>query len=187
MFINTGNQNIQSGEHNRFNKVSFQWSTQTEVPGEYDSIEGGQLGLVHYPTFANRLRRIDFYIPANMRITTAELHYKFFDQLWVGTTTRLNGLYTRLNPTKATLDQSGSNTWQFSSGTVFRSNFAPTADEDTLTDVLTKDQIQAINYGWNTIVIQQETEDVDEDNLGHLVASLIINGFTPLSSNVAWS
>lgn len=143
--------------------IQFQFSTFRGVPNGATSETTGflnfadDMGGVH-----NFAVVLDFFKPDDITFVYAELQTKFRDAIDIfGDYTQVADAKIYLNPdiTKTPgTDVPSQFVDRFSNGITIRDTFAPGSDE-IIRDILPAETIADINNGWNSVVVQNETQN----------------------------
>lgn len=160
--------------------VQLQFSTFVGSPNATSSDFTGFIlydnsSMVNDVNFALRL---DFYKPSNIILTEVQLETTFYDGLTVyGGASRLVDIDEFLNPTKTLVSSGSFNYYRYSIGTgkQILSLYDPTKDEDRVQTDFTSDQINAINDGWNSIVVQKNTSS--STIFGYALINIVLIGY----------
>jgi hypothetical protein len=168
--------------------VSYKWSTFVESSNQ-ETGNAATVGWVSYAdnvaTAHNKIVRIDFFTESNLTIKDAVIRVKYFDYFdgATGTLQRLDDVSVYLDPTKTNTTATGGTGfkfWRFStgSGALLQDKYDPGSDEITTSITLSAAQIALITANsWHNIVVQQQTNDSDENNSGFVSLDFFVIGY----------
>lgn len=168
---------ILSSNVDAFTFVGFSYSTSQDSANAANA--ANEIGFIMYDTTVdaevNKGVILDFYKPTNTKYTFVSLQATFGNALHpIDGETSVEDVTFYLNPTKTKVTTGTFDYYKFSAGTEIRSNYDATGEGDTTTDVFTNAQIALIEDGWNSIVVQQETDGGDP---GLVALNLAITGY----------
>lgn len=166
-------------------KIKMQYIFSTFLESANEEGSGGEVvGVVNYADSAgtahNKVVRLDFYKPSNFVLTGAVVQTICKDSLQGGggAQKRFQNATIYLNPSK-TLTTAGGGTgfkfWRFSGGNAIRSGLTPTSDGQKVTDTFTSGELSNIANGWNTLILQSNTNTTV--NLGYAAMNLVLTGY----------